>query len=52
MTERFASLNRCGSVPYISRSSNFALYLEDWWMKVTLDIMDQCDTKIDHIKYI
>ena len=23
-----------------------------WWMKVTLDIMDQCDTKIDHIKYI
>ena len=23
-----------------------------WWMKVTLDILDQCDTKIDHIKYI
>ena len=23
-----------------------------WWMKVTLDIMDQCDAKIDHIKYI
>ena len=23
-----------------------------WWMKVTLDIMDQCDTKIDHIKYV
>ena len=23
-----------------------------WWMKVTLDIVDQCDTKIDHIKYI
>ena len=23
-----------------------------WWMKATLDIMDQCDTKIDHIKYI
>ena len=23
-----------------------------WWMKFILDIMDQCDTKIDHIKYI
>ena len=23
-----------------------------WWMKIILDIMDQCDTKIDHIKYI
>ena len=95
VTQRLASLNRCGSVTYISWSSNFALYLEDylidghtwyngsvwhkgwphkiyigewpifhgpvilpyisktiWWMKVILDIMDQCDTKIDHIKYI
>ena len=23
-----------------------------WWMRVILDIMDQCDTKVDHIKYI
>ena len=22
-----------------------------WWMKIILDLMDQCDTKIDHIKY-
>ena len=22
-----------------------------WWMQIILDIMDQCDTKIDHTKY-
>ena len=38
---------------YISWSSGFALYLKDYLMvKVTLDIMDQYATKIDHIIYI
>ena len=32
VTQRLPSLNRCGSVTYISWSSDFALYLEDYWM--------------------
>ena len=32
MTQRLASFNRCGSVTYISWSSDFALYLEDYLM--------------------
>ena len=53
MTQSLATLNRCGYVTYISWSSDFALYLEDYlWMKVILWIMDQCDTKIDLIKYM
>ena len=32
MTQTLASLNRCGSVTYISWSSDFALYLEDYLM--------------------
>ena len=30
VTQRLASLNRCGTVTYISWSSDFALYLEDY----------------------
>ena len=77
VTQRLASLNRCGSVTYISWSSDVALYLEDyltiymlvndlyfvsmillnilkdiWWMNIIYGLMDQCDTKIDLIKYM
>ena len=55
MTQILASLNRCGSLTYISWSSDFASYFVDYLMdesQVILDIMDQCDSKIDLIKYI
>ena len=32
VTQKLASLNKCGSVGYISWSSDFALYLEDYLM--------------------
>ena len=41
----------CRSVTYISWSSEFALYLEDYLMdKVITGILDPCDSKIYHIK--
>ena len=43
----------CRSVTYILWSSAFASYLEDYLMEnVVLAIMDQCDTKIDLLKYM
>ena len=49
--KRFTSLNVCGSVTCISRSSDFALYLEDYLMEnVIVGILDPRDAKINHIK--
>ena len=42
---------RCRQVTYISRSSDFALYLEDYLMEnVIVGILDPYDAKINHIK--
>ena len=35
------------TVTYISWSSNFALYLEDWWLNIILQIMSQYDPTFD-----
>ena len=36
---------------YISWSSDFALYLEDYLI-VIIGILDPCDAKINHIKHM
>ena len=48
MTHRL-TIYICRSVTFILWSSNFASHLEDY---VTLGIMDQCDSKIDLVKYM
>ena len=53
MTHMWTLLSICRSVTYILWSSNFASYLEDCLMEnVVLGIMDQCDSKINLVKYM
>ena len=53
MTQEMTSSSICRSVTYILRSSDFVPYLEDClWRNLVLGIMDQCDTKIDLVKYM
>ena len=55
MTQRLTSSSISRSVTYILRSSDFAPYLGrlfDGWTNVILGIMDQCDKKIDLLKYM
>ena len=38
---------------YMSWSSDFAnIFKIIWWMNIIVGILDQCDTKIDLIKYV
>ena len=53
MTRRLTILSICRSVTYILWSSYFASYLEDYLMgNVVVGIMDQCDSKINLVKYM
>ena len=53
MTHRLTLSSICRSVAYILWCSDFASYLEDYLMRiVVLGIMDQCDSKIDLVKYM
>ena len=53
MTHRLTLPSICRSVTYILWSSDFASYLEDYLMEKRCTwIMDQCDSKIDLVKYM
>ena len=53
MTHRLTVSSICRSVTYILWSSDFASYLEDYLMRnVVLGILDQCDSKINLVKYM
>ena len=53
MAQRSTSSSICRSVTYILWSSEFASYLEDCLMeKYCIWDNDQCDTKIDLLKYM
>ena len=53
MTHRLTLSSICKSVTYILWSSDFASYLEDYWMEkcCTWD-KDRCDSKINLVKYM
>ena len=52
--DTYIDLTKYMSMTYILWSSDFASYLEDYLMEknVVLGIMDQCDAKIDLVKYM
>ena len=52
MTQRLTSSSICRSVTYILLSSDFASYLDYLMEKCCTGIMDQCDAKINLLKYM